>query len=66
MDLLLGVLAGDTIRSAARSQQPMVAISLLHCAGHVGFWQQFADSGSPQRMAFEGSGFCAFLRELSK
>lgn len=30
----LGVLAGDTIRSAADLQVPMVAVSLLHRAGH--------------------------------
>jgi glycogen phosphorylase len=39
----LGVLAGDTIRSAADLQLPMVAISLLHRAGH--FQQRFDASG---------------------
>jgi glycogen phosphorylase len=39
----LGVLAGDTIRSAADLQVPMVAVSLLHRAGH--FQQQFDASG---------------------
>jgi len=39
----LGVLAGDTIRSAADLQLPMVAVSLLHRAGH--FHQRFDASG---------------------
>ena len=39
----LGVLAGDTIRSAADLQLPMVAISLLHRAGH--FQQRFDATG---------------------
>jgi glycogen phosphorylase len=39
----LGVLAGDTIRSAADLQVPMVAISLLHRAGH--FQQRFDANG---------------------
>ena len=39
----LGVLAGDTIRSAADLQLPMVAISLLHRAGH--FHQRFDAAG---------------------
>jgi starch phosphorylase len=39
----LGVLAGDTIRSAADLQVPMVAISLLHRAGH--FYQRFDAAG---------------------
>jgi glycogen phosphorylase len=39
----LGVLAGDTIRSAADLQVPMVAISLLHRAGH--FHQRFDATG---------------------
>src|SRR5579859_3752660 len=39
----LGVLAGDTIRSAADLQLPVVAISLLHRAGH--FHQRFDASG---------------------
>jgi len=39
----LGVLAGDTIRSAADLQVPIVAISLLHRAGH--FSQQFDGAG---------------------
>ena len=39
----LGVLAGDTIRSAADLQVPMVAVSLLHRAGH--FQQRFDASG---------------------
>jgi glycogen phosphorylase len=42
----LGVLAGDTIRSAADLHVPMVAISLLHRAGH--FHQRF-DATSWQR-----------------
>ncbi len=39
----LGVLAGDTIRSAADLHLPMVAISLLHRAGH--FHQRFDATG---------------------
>ena len=39
----LGVLAGDTIRSAADLQLPMVAVSLLHRAGH--FHQRFDANG---------------------
>jgi starch phosphorylase len=39
----LGVLAGDTIRSAADLQVPMVAVSLLHRAGH--FQQRFDATG---------------------
>jgi glycogen phosphorylase len=39
----LGVLAGDTIRSAADLHLPMVAVSLLHRAGH--FHQRFDSSG---------------------
>jgi glycogen phosphorylase len=40
----LGVLAGDTLRSAADMRVPIVAVSLLHRAGH--FHQQLDDSGS--------------------
>jgi glycogen phosphorylase len=39
----LGVLAGDTIRSAADLQLPMVAVSQLHRAGH--FHQRFDAHG---------------------
>lgn len=39
----LGVLAGDTIRSAADLRVPMVAVSLLHRAGH--FTQHLDASG---------------------
>lgn len=39
----LGVLAGDTIRAAADLQVPMVAMSLLHRAGH--FRQRFDATG---------------------
>ena len=39
----LGVLAGDTIRSAADLQVPMVAVSLLHRAGH--FLQRLDSAG---------------------
>lgn len=39
----LGVLAGDTIRSAADIQLPVVAVSLLHRAGH--FHQRFDAAG---------------------
>jgi starch phosphorylase len=40
----LGVLAGDTLRSAADMRVPIVAVSLLHRAGH--FRQQLDESGS--------------------
>ena len=40
----LGVLAGDTLRSAADMRVPIVAVSLLHRAGH--FHQHLDDSGS--------------------
>jgi starch phosphorylase len=39
----LGVLAGDTIRSAADLKVPMIAVSLLHRAGH--FCQRLDSSG---------------------
>lgn len=39
----LGVLAGDTLRSAADMRLPIVAISLLHRAGH--FHQQLDEAG---------------------
>ena len=39
----LGVLAGDTLRSAADMRVPIVAISLLHRAGH--FHQQLDEAG---------------------
>lgn len=39
----LGMLAGDTIRSAADLKIPMVAVSLLHRKGY--FYQQFDPSG---------------------
>ena len=39
----LGVLAGDTIRSAADLRLPIVAVSLLHRRGY--FQQRFDDSG---------------------
>lgn len=40
----LGVLAGDTLRSAADMRVPIVAVSLLHRAGH--FHQRLDDFGS--------------------
>ena len=39
----LGVLAGDTIRSAAELKVPMVAVSLLHRRGYLS--QRFDASG---------------------
>ena len=39
----LGMLAGDTIRSAADLQVPMVAVTLLHRKGY--FFQRLDDSG---------------------
>jgi starch phosphorylase len=41
----LGVLAGDTIRSAADLQIPIVAVSLLH---RTGYFQQVLDAGGHQ------------------
>lgn len=40
----LGVLAGDTLRSAADMRVPIVAVSLLHRAGH--FHQSLDESGA--------------------
>lgn len=40
----LGVLAGDTLRSAADMKVPIVAVSLLHRAGH--FSQKLDESGA--------------------
>jgi starch phosphorylase len=42
----LGILAGDTIRSAADLQIPMVAVTLLHRAGH--FYQRLDSHGNQQ------------------
>jgi starch phosphorylase len=39
----LGVLAGDTIRSAADLKIPMVAVTLLHRRGH--FYQRLDERG---------------------
>src|SRR5215472_93457 len=39
----LGMLAGDTLRSAADTSAPMVAISLVHRRGY--FRQQLSDNG---------------------
>jgi starch phosphorylase len=41
----LGVLAGDTIRSAADLKVPMVAVTLLHRKGY--FYQRLDPSGWP-------------------
>lgn len=40
----LGVLAGDTLRSAADMRVPIVAVSLLHRTGH--FYQKLDESGA--------------------
>lgn len=40
----LGVLAGDTLRSAADMRVPIVAVSLLHRTGH--FYQKLDESGT--------------------
>ena len=45
----LGVLAGDTIRSAADLEVPMVAVSLLHRAGY--FHQHIDDEGRQREEA---------------
>ena len=57
----LGVLAGDTVRSAADLNVPLVAVSLLHRAGY--FYQQLDRSGwqteQPVRWVVED-----YLREM--
>jgi len=57
----LGVLAGDTIRSAADLRVPMVAVTLLHCKGY--FYQRLAADGlqieEPVEWAVEN-----FLKEM--
>jgi starch phosphorylase len=58
----LGVLAGDTIRSAADLHVPMVAISLLHRAGH--FHQRFDATGWQREEPVEWK-VEQFLAELS-
>jgi len=57
----LGVLAGDTIRSAADLQLPMVAVSLLHRAGH--FHQRFDANGWQKEEPVEWS-VAQFLTEM--
>ena len=42
----LGVLAGDTLRSAADLQVPMLAVTLLH---RKGYFYQRIDAGGQQR-----------------
>jgi starch phosphorylase len=42
----LGVLAGDTIRSAADLRIPMAAVTLLHRKGY--FYQRLDDHGSQE------------------
>jgi starch phosphorylase len=42
----LGVLAGDTVRSAADGGVPMVAVSLAH---RKGYFRQRLDAGGQQR-----------------
>jgi glycogen phosphorylase len=49
----LGVLAGDTIRSAADLRVPMVAVTLAHRKGY--FRQQLADDGAQTESAAEWS-----------
>ena len=57
----LGVLAGDTVRSAADLKVPLVAVSLLHRAGY--FYQRLDRSGwqteQPVRWVVED-----YLREM--
>ncbi len=43
----LGVLAGDTLRSCADLEVPVVAISLVHRHGY--FWQEIRDDGQVER-----------------
>jgi starch phosphorylase len=57
----LGILAGDTIRSAADLAVPMVAISLLH---RQGFLKQQIDTSGWQHAAPLNWDVPAFVREL--
>jgi len=57
----LGVLAGDTIRSAAEAKVPMVAVSLLHRKGYLS--QQLDSSGWQQEEPTEWP-VVKFLEEL--
>src|SRR6201996_8447278 len=54
----LGVLAGDTLRSAADLQVPLVAFSLLHRKGH--FQQHLDPDGrqSEQTQPWNPADFC--------
>ena len=57
----LGVLAGDTLRSAADMRVPMVAVTLLHRAGH--FLQQLDESGSQSELPVDWK-VDSFLTEM--
>jgi starch phosphorylase len=57
----LGVLAGDTLRSAADMGVPIVAVSLLHRAGH--FCQKLDDSGAQTEIPVDWN-VSAFLTEM--
>jgi len=57
----LGVLAGDTIRSAADLQVPMVAVTLLH---RKGYFHQRLDASGWQREEPVEWGIDDFLKEM--
>lgn len=57
----LGVLAGDTLRSAADMRVPIVAISLLHRAGH--FHQQLDEAGFQSELPVDWN-VSEFLTEM--
>src|SRR4030043_1068291 len=57
----LGILAGDTIRSAADLQVPMVAVTLLH---RKGYFHQRLDESGWQREEFVEWIVEDFLKEM--
>jgi glucan phosphorylase len=54
----LGILASDTVRSAADLKIPMVAITLLHRKGY--FFQRIDDSGKQTKEIFDEIIFGSF------
>ena len=57
----LGVLAGDTLRSAADMRVPIVAVTLLHRGGH--FYQKLDDSGAQTELPVDWN-VSGFLTEM--
>ena len=57
----LGVLAGDTIRSAADLKVPLVGVTLLH---RKGYFQQTIDSAGQQHEAAAEWSVKSFLKEM--